>query len=92
MLMPRASHAFWQSQFHLPISHTVDSIGGCEGLRKHLKEVEDIMHRGVSHIGENTHILDHILLHTNMKGLAFLQSSKIILKQASSKLACFLSC
>lgn len=64
MLMPRASHAFRHSQFHLPISHTVDSIGGCEGLRKHLKKVEDIMHRGVSHTGENTHILNHMLLHT----------------------------
>lgn len=37
------------SRVYLPISHIVDSIGGCEGLREHLKKVEDIMHTGAQH-------------------------------------------
>lgn len=53
-------------QFHLPISHSVDGIGGCEGLRKHLKEVEDIMHRGVSHRDENTQSSAHTHMHLQL--------------------------
>lgn len=53
------------SGFHLPISHTVDSIGGCEGLREHLQEVEDIVHRDVLHLDEKTYtVLTYI--HTDI--------------------------
>lgn len=51
--------------FHLPISHIVDSIGGCEGLREHLQKVEDIMHTGVSHLDDNTLMFkrSHVLIY-----------------------------
>lgn len=61
-LQPMHKH----SRVHLPISHIVDSIGGCEGLREHLKEVEDIVHRDVLHLEEETHTeLTDIHTHRN---------------------------
>lgn len=51
------------SGVHLPSSHTVDGIGGCEGLREHLKEVEDNVHRDVLHLDEETYTY-RILIHT----------------------------
>lgn len=42
--MPSAAHAlaFTDLQY-LPISHIVDGIGCCKGLRENLLEVEDMM-------------------------------------------------